>query len=296
VREKIPITHLHHVGIRVPNPHATAAFYRRVLGLGETGREPSSGAIRLSVLPRGAIMVSHHELILYPGEPVRVDHLGLAVADDSALTHAAHLLRARGLQVDGPRDFEGVHGPSVRVRDPDDLTVELMVPPPAVSRPAGPSPFHLIKLAHVNVKSADPPGRARWWQDVMDFRLSDQMGETFYWLRCNRDHTSVAIVRSSTPGIHHLALEIDSWDEIRRLGDHFMAHDVPVEFGPGRHGPGHSIFLYFLDPWSIRWEFLCELERIDDETGHRPKFWHQERRANTVNLWGPSPPETFLKW
>lgn len=293
---RLPITHLHHVGLRVPDPEAAAAFYTRVLGLGETGRAFARGGIRLSTLPRNAKAVSHHELILYEGEPSGLDHMALAVNGEVTLTQVADLLRSRGQVVEGPRDFEGVHGPSIRLRDPAGVTVEVIAAPPPVPRPAGQSLFGLVKIGHVNLKSPAPPQQALWWQQVMDFRLSDRMGETFYWLRCNPDHTTVAIVRSAAPGIHHIALESSCWEDIRHIGDHFTANGVQIEFGPGRHGPGNGIFIYFLDPWWIRWEILCEMSRVDDNETPQPGLWDQETRTSAVNLWGPLPPESFIAW
>ncbi len=294
--EGLPVTHLDHVTLRVPDPAAAAAFYRRVLGLGETGRDAATGAIRLSTLPRGAGAVPHHELVLYAGEPARMDHYALAVPDASALAESAALLRRRGINVDGPREFETVHGPAVRLRDQDGVLLELTVSPPRIPRPAVGVPFNLVKLSHVNIKSPDPARAARWWQEIMDFRLSDYIPETFYWLRCNEEHTVVAFVRADTPGAHHIGFEIGSWNEIKRLLDHFVANDIRVEFGPGRHGPGNSLFVYFLDPWNIRWELLSELSRIYDEAAYQPGVWDPVggRRA-AVNLWGPTPPEAFIR-
>ncbi len=294
--ERLPITHLDHVTLRVPDPEAAAAFYRQVLGLGETGREAASGGILMSALPRDAATVPHHDLVIYPGEPAGMEHYGLAVPDASTLADAAALLRRRGVQVDGPREFERVHGPAVRLRDQDGVLFELTVAPPRIARPSARVPFDLVKLSHVNVKSPDPARAAQWWQDIMDFRLSDFIPETFYWLRCNEEHTVVAFVRSDTPGVHHIGFEIASWEEIKRLLDHLAASGVRVEFGPGRHGPGHSLFVYFLDPWHIRWELLSELSRIDDETSYQPGLWDpvSGRRA-AVNLWGPAPPDAFMR-
>lgn len=287
------MTHLCHVGLRVPDPEAAAAFYQQVLGLGVTGREPATGAIRLSTLPPGAAVVSHHEVVLYPGGS-GVDHLALGMIDDGALEAAVGRLRRQGAAVTGPQELGSAHGPSARVEDPDGLIVELTVPRPPVPRPAGDPAYDLIKLGHITRMSPNPPRQAAWWQDLMGFRLSDRMGENFYWLRCNRDHHTVAFVRAASPGTHHIALEVSSWAEMRRLGDHFAGCGVRIEFGPGRHGVGDNLFVYVLDPWGIRWEIFCEMIRVDDEAGHRAGSWDSEQRTATVNRWGPMPPASFL--
>ncbi|MDR7418890.1 MAG: VOC family protein [Armatimonadota bacterium] len=292
--DRLPVTHLDHISLRVPDPDAAAAYYARVMGLGETGRDAATGTIHLTSLPSGQAAVPPREIVLSRGD-VSLDHFGLGVPDDAALARAAEMLRRRGVDVEGPRGFEGFQGPSVRLRDCDGHVVELVVTPRRVPRPAVSTPFDLVKLSHVNLRSADPKRAARWWQDVMDFRLSDEIPETFYWLRCNPEHTVVAFVRGGAAGLHHLGYEIASWDEILRLGDHFTANGAQIEFGPGRHGPGHTIFVYFVDPWGLRWEALCDIARIEDDATYVPGVWDPARgRLGAVNLWGPKPPQSFM--
>lgn len=289
------ITYLAHVALRVPDPEAAADFYQKILGLGVTGRETGERAIRLSALPPNAAVVSHHEVVLYPGEPASVDHVCFGVADEQALAAAAEALRDAGETVAGPQAFERVHGPSIRLHDPDGLLIELTVPRAPVPRPVNLAEFDLIRLGHVTRRSPDPPKLAAWWQQTMGFRLSDRMGDDFFWLRCNRDHHAIALVRAATPGTHHIALEAKSWDEMRRLGDYFQRQGVRIEFGPGRHGPGNNIFVYFRDPWGIRWETFCEMTRVDDEVTYRPGYWDTSQRVMVVNRWGPLPPQSFLE-
>ncbi len=241
------VTHLCHVGMNVPDPEAAAEFYQRVLGLGVTGRVAAAKGIFLSTLPHGAAVVAHHEVLLTRGKP-GIDHLAFGVPDERALQATAEWLHREGVRVDRPREFHEGAGPAVRFMDPAGQVVEIIVPRPPVRRPPCRPGGDLVKLGHVTQKSPDPPRQAVWWQQVMKFRLSDQMGENFYWLRCSRDHHSVAFVRAAGAGTHHIALEVASWEEIRRLGDHFVQHGVRFEFGPGRHGPGNNIFVYVLAP------------------------------------------------
>lgn len=289
------VTYLCHVGLRLPDPEAAAAFYERVLGVGVTGREPAERTVRLSALPPNAAVVSHHEIVLYPGEPVSVDHVGFGVADDEALDQAAAVLRDAGEGVEGPHQFERVHGPSLRLHDPDGLLIELLVPRAPVPRPVSQAGYDLIRLGHITRKSADPGTLAAWYQRVLGFRLSDRMGDDFFWLRCNRDHHAIALVRGASAGTHHLALEAKSWEEMRRLGDYFLRQGVRIEFGPGRHGPGNNLFVYFRDPWGLRWEIFCEMARVDDEETYRPGYWDTAQRTVVVNRWGPMPPPSFME-
>jgi catechol 2,3-dioxygenase-like lactoylglutathione lyase family enzyme len=294
--ERLGVSRFDHVALRLRDPEGAAAYYARVLGLGVTARDGGTGGIALSTLPQGAGMVAPRELALYPGGAVGLDHYGLAVSPGQTLDAVAETMRSRGLSVDGPRVFEPLHGPALRFRDFDGYLVELVQPAPPVPRPSGTPPANLVKISHINVKSRDPRAAARWWQEVMDFRLSDEIPDEFYWVRCNSEHATVALVRAETAGVHHIGFEIASWEDILRMLNHFEAHGVRVEFGPGRHGPGHSIFVYFVDPWGIRWELQAEAAHIEDESAHRPGVWDPDRgRAGAVNLWGPRPPESFIR-
>ncbi|HET8679783.1 MAG TPA: VOC family protein [bacterium] len=290
---RLPVSQLDHVTFRVPDLEAAAVFYSRVLGLGEVGRDPESGSIRLSAAPRDGA-AAYHQVVLYPGEPAGLEHYGLAVPDEADLARAASLLQRRGIVVDGPRVFEAVHGPAVRLRDADGYLCELTAPLPPTARPSTAVPFRIVRLTHINLRTLDPARSARWWQEVMDLRLSDLIPETFYWLRCRTEHATIALVRAPVPRMHHIGFEIASWGDMRRLLDHFVAHGVKVEYGPGRHGPGNSIFVYVVDPWQIRWEFQCESAPVK-ETSSQPGLWDPVKgRLGAVNIWGPAPPESFL--
>src|SRR5215216_3932578 len=135
---------LDHVALRVPNPEAAVDFYRRVLGLHETGRDSASGAICLSILPRDAVVVSHHDIVLYEGERAEIDHIGFAVSDTADLDAVADTIRSEGAEVKGPGEFESVDSSTVRVLDPDGVTVELLVPRQPVLRPPGEPGFDLV--------------------------------------------------------------------------------------------------------------------------------------------------------
>lgn len=281
------ISHLDHVALRMPEPAAAAGFYESVLGMGRL--RGSGSAVKLAVRPNAATSVAAHDLAIYPGEQVGIDHIGFAaISDDLHATLAA--LRSNGLKIDGPQAFEDLHGDSIRLEDPDGVIVEIMVSGQQVLRPPGPVSFNMIKLGHVTQRSPDPARQCEFWTNRLAFRLSDRIDENFFWLRCNRDHHSMAWVRAAAPGTHHVALEVASWNDIKLVCDHLRSQEVAVEYGPCRHGPGNNVAIYFRDPWGFRWEVFSELERVDDD--REPRVWTGDRQG-TINLWGPLPAESY---
>jgi catechol 2,3-dioxygenase len=41
-------------------------------------------------------------------------------------------------------------------------------------------------------------------------------------------------------------------------------HGYPVEWGPGRHGPGDNAFAYFCGPEEFPLEYTAEMLKVDD--------------------------------
>jgi catechol 2,3-dioxygenase-like lactoylglutathione lyase family enzyme len=282
----IAISHLDHVELEVPDLAAAVDFSTRVMGLAAT--EAEGDRAWLSVRPAAAATVAAHDVALRAGPRAGLHHVAFGLPAPADLERAVAALRARGVEVEGP-DEEGA-----RLRDPDGTVVELTVPRPRRRRPAGASPFEVVKLGHVTMQSPDPARQEGFWRGRLGFRLSDQIGEDFYWLRCNRDHHTIAFARAETAAPHHVALELGAWEDIKLACDHLAGQSCQVEFGPCRHGPGNNVAIYFRDPFGMRWELFCELERIDDDDGWTPRRW-EGGRQRTVNLWGPRPTESYYR-
>jgi len=116
------------------------------------------------------------------------------------------------------------------------------------------------------------------------------MGDQFVWLRCNREHHTVAIVQAPEVGLDHYCYEIPDWASLKTWCDELANTGVPVRWGPGRHGPGNNLFIMFDDPDGVHIELNCEVERFWDDRAEYPpvpRRWDVSDR--TVNLWGGAP-------
>ena len=79
--------------------------------------------------------------------------------------------------------------------------------------------------------------------------------------------------------------------------DHLGRKDVPIIWGPGRHGISHNIFIYHRDPDDQMIEFYTEMDQmLDEELGYfDPRPWHRDRpqrpkvwdRQSAALIWGP---------
>ena len=75
------------------------------------------------------------------------------------------------------------------------------------------------------------------------------------------------------------------------MGELGWGHNV--EFGPGKHGVGHSYYVYILDPDGYRCELLLPpivyMDR-DDE----PHVWDVLTTQRTTEAWGLPPRESWF--
>jgi catechol 2,3-dioxygenase len=94
------------------------------------------------------------------------------------------------------------------------------------------------------------------------------------FMRCNRDHHGIALVGAgnapaSRAGMHHLAFEVDSIDEVLRARDHLEKHDVPIDF-VGRRRAGAQVAVEFRDPDGHALEIYWGLDQVGEDGKVRP--------------------------
>jgi len=147
-----------------------------------------------------------------------------------------------------------------------------------ISRPKG-LPFDLTKIGHVALYVSDVARSARFYVEVLGFRISDVYGEDMMpggavFLRLNPDHHGVALFRATEAhpagaGLHHLAFEVATLDEVVRVREHLRAHNVPIDFD-GRRRAVVQIAVEFRDPDGHRLEIYWGLDRIGSDGVARP--------------------------
>jgi hypothetical protein len=85
--------------------------------------------------------------------------------------------------------------------------------------------------------------------------------------------------------IDHYSYDLAEWADFKAWCDRLTDEDVDVTWGPGRHGPGNNLFVFFDDPAGNHVELSAEMERFhDDRVTYVPRRW--QPIPNTVNLWG----------
>lgn len=147
-------------------------------------------------------------------------------------------------------------------------------------------------LSHCTLASPSPPRQRAYYERLL-FRLSDQLGDIFCWLRPNPIHHSLAFSAGEQASIHHIAVELPDRASFIGAIDRVVAAGAKLEFGPGRHLVGGNLFAYFRDQYGLRWELCAEMGRLEPD--QPPGLLSADDRARSVNTYGPPPPPSFIR-
>lgn len=151
-----------------------------------------------------------------------------------------------------------------------------------------------IRLAHAVLNAHDVEATQRFFEQALGFTLADRT-RIMAFMNCDRDHHSIALGDSDNDALNHIAFMMPELDSVMRGGGRMKDAGHPIEWGPGRHGPGANAFNYFIDPFGIVIEYTAEVEQIDDSyVAGRPEDWKWP--PGRVDHWGISrPPSARLK-
>jgi len=268
-----------------------ANYYEQALGLVLTERTDS--AIYLTTGP------DHHCVVVAAGSPNGRARLGFELA--CGLGDAVERLDAAGIKTRSVTDPEPGIRAALELNEPAtgvpivlyEQQDEGGAPRPS-SRPT--------KLGHLAGYVDDLQAVRQFYEDALGFRWSDMVGDFFVFLRCNADHHAINLLQSDKrSGLFHVAFEMRDILHLKDLLDELAAHHIRLDWGPGRHGPGHNIFTYHRDPDGNMVELFTEIDVVlDERTGEfEPRPWHEtspqrpqvwEPTDEAANKWGPLSP------
>ena len=161
-----------------------------------------------------------------------------------------------------------------------------------------------LKLSHVASLTPDVKRIVGFYSDVMGFRFSDSMDQFFYFLRCGADHHTINLLSGDYAAVQHFAFELADVSHVTRACDALARNQVEILWGPLRHGCGHNIAVYHLDPEGLVIEHCAELDRMSNEgLGYfDPRPYHEDRPQypkawnpkDAARVWGTFPPPERL--
>ena len=255
------VTDIRYVGYGVPDLDAERAFYREKWGLREVGEfqgmwhfaaegSPELYCVRLRSSPEA-----------------RIDVIALAAPDRRDIGELFERVRAAGCKIIfEPRELTTLGGGyGFRFFSADGLPFEVSCGVErGEARVQQRGEALPERISHVVLHSPDHQAAAKFFVDVLGFKVSDWLGDFMVFLRCNEWHHRVAIL-PGPPCLNHVAYDMTNLDEMMRGIAKLKRHQVDVKWGPGRHTAGNNTFSYFVTPNGFTVEYTAELERVGED-------------------------------
>jgi len=284
------ILRLSHVDITVTDLELAAAYYTQVMGLDIAER--TEDRIFFSCWDER----DHHCLAVRHDTRVGLDRFSFKVEHADDLAHFESRVEAAGHPVERIADGEEIgQGESIRFELPSGQQMELVAdvhktggrlplvnPPPMVDGLIGIAP---PRIDHLLLHAEEVPVIARFFTDILDFRLTEQLldgqgHQIIAFLERSAKPHDIAFVQGPNGALHHFSFWLDDWDHVRRAADILAYNGVTIDVGPTRHGLTRGNTIYFFDPMGTRNEVFTGGYRPD------PDFptitWTKEEEGRAV--------------
>lgn len=262
------ITQMGYVAIQSADIGASVKHATEVLGLTETGR--SGATVTLASVGTG------RELMYTDAPRNGVDRIGMIARDRAALGTIYRRVIARGLTVIGTDPLNASAEDGFVVVGPEGFIFDVYLTTlPGDFRP---SPYAPDRYGHVNLHPKDLAGMLSFFTEIFEFRISDVIGDDFaYFLRCNAEHHGVALMKGNG-WLHHHAWQVQSIADLARVADRLHNGGERLLMGPVRHGAGHNIAAYYVEPAGAVVELYTDMEMIYDDD-RPPVYWPRHDTA-----------------
>ena len=277
---------LGYVAINVTDIAKSRHFYETLWGLSVTGTGPA-GEVFLRCSN------DHHNIILYPADHVGLRRIGWQMEDDVALETMAALLAELDLAPAevSQDEIDVLHQErSIRFVEPHTgATMEVY------ARQKGDYPFEptvarIQRLGHVVLMTDRYEEAIPFFLDTLNFRSSDAIGTRITFMRCfpNPFHHSFGLGNGKANGLHHINFMVSEIDDIGKGLWRFQNEGVEIVYGPGRHPPSNSVFLYANDPDGLTVEYSYGMEEFPEEDPRPPRLLPMDQSSS--DTWGAPPP------
>ena len=271
---------LGYVGIASTAPDAWREFGSAVLGL-EAIPCGNENGVTFRMDDRAARIIverSHNDGLAF---------LGWEVTGPDELVALQENLRAAGFNpVVAPEEVRIARQVQALVQcvDPSGIALEFFHGQLTVNEPFRPgraiSGFMTgrLGLGHLVLAVDDISGALEFYRDTLGFRLSDQLGSTLYFLRCNARHHSIGLAQvGGEPRLLHIMLELRNLDDVGCALDLCLDRHLDVTT-LGVHSNDRMTSFYVRTPSDFEIEYgwngvLVDEDSWSETTIDRPSVW-----------------------
>jgi catechol 2,3-dioxygenase len=285
--------------LRVLDLDAAVTHYVDRIGLNKVGVGPD-GRVYLKAVDE----FDHHSVVLRKADHAGLDLFAFKVYGEHALNSFEKRIKEFGLEVDHVAAGEqpGL-GRRIGFTIPSGHRIELYFQADlAEERPSTLNPHiwntepHGMKARRMDHGLLYGPNIDQvetFFTTVLDFKVTERIdlpdGTLAIWMTCATKAHDIAFVKHAEPGkFHHIAFELENWNDIGAAADIITHYDISLDAGPTRHGITRGQTIYFYDPSGNRCEVYAggttyypdQPTRIWDEKELGKGIFYYERKLN----------------
>jgi 2,3-dihydroxy-p-cumate/2,3-dihydroxybenzoate 3,4-dioxygenase len=280
---------LGYVALNVSDLDASRDFYVSLLGLQLAEAREDICFLRCSE--------HHHDVILHRAERAGLRRIGWEMASADDLDRAKrhfeiNHIRCHPLSTETCLELGLERG--FRIIEPGTgATFEYFIGMQLAPTPFVPTVARIARLGHVVLQTDNHAPTEKFLLETLNFRASDRIEGAVTFMRCfpNSLHHSFGLSHGPARGLHHINFMVTDIDDIGKALHRLQRHGVRIVFGPGRHPPSDSVFLYFLDPDGMTVEYSFGMEEFP-ELGAREARLLPKTLAS-IDSWGAVPDREF---
>jgi catechol 2,3-dioxygenase-like lactoylglutathione lyase family enzyme len=266
----IQVKRMSHVTFETPDLERQIEYFTQVTGLALAERENGRAYLATKV---GDLAVQ-----LVKGDHSRCAKIAFQAAPGTSIEDIRRGIEAEGVRCETRNDATPGVPQIVTFEDPKGSTIEVFAEQTTIAKNQPVAGVGPLKLGHLAFSVSDPKQLAEFYGRVLGFRVSDWIQDWFVFMRCGPDHHTVNFVRGKRTQMHHIAFELKDWAHILTACDFLGGKNIPLIWGPGRHGPGHNLYTYHRNPDDQVIELFAELDKmLDEDLGYfEPRPWHRD--------------------
>jgi catechol 2,3-dioxygenase len=152
-------------------------------------------------------------------------------------------------------------------------------------------PDRPCRIAHVNLNSSDFDASYRFFTETLGFRQIDENAPLWFLHCASPEHSSIVLAKTGLATLNHIAFEMPDLNSVMRGMGRMKDNGYPIEWGPGRHGPGDNVFAYFCGPDELPIEYTTDVLQIDDSYVPRGSE-HWKFPPGRSDQWGITQPRS----
>lgn len=265
----VKVCRMGYADFAVKDVESMMSYYSDIIGFTLTERGSDGSAYFSS-------STDHHNVALNPTNGrTGLTRIGLQLRPGITLNDADAHLRANGIQAQLKTDARPGVPELLEFTDLDGYIVQLYTTMEIAAPGFKQSGVVPNKLGHISVRVKDAKKSVEFYK-LLGFVNTDWIEDFFGFMTCNTDHHVLNFFTSDRQGMHHIAFELRDYSHMIRALDFLGRQNIPILWGPSRHGAGHNIATYHHDPEKNMVELFTDIDvYIEDLDCFEPRPWHE---------------------